>query len=90
MGLLSTGINEIIAVTKDNAAPIGIILRDGQCPKMILFKGSATEKNIRTYGWVTANFVSQASLYARFAFHDAEADELTAEGDMQRLRDKLL
>ena len=87
MGLLSHGINEIIAVTKDNAAPIGIILRDGQCPKMILFKGSKTEENIRKYGWVTANFVSQASLYARFAFHDAETDELTAEGDMQRLRD---
>ena len=63
MGLLSHGINEIIAVTKDNAAPIGIILRDGQCPKMILFKGSKTEENIRKYGWVTANFVSQASLY---------------------------
>ena len=85
MGLLSAGINEIIAVTKDNAAPIGIILRDGQCPKMILFKGSKTEENIRKYGWVTANFVSKASLYARYAFHDAEPAELTAAGDMQHL-----
>ena len=87
MGLLSPGINEIIAVTKDNAAPIGIILRDGQCPKMILFKGSKTEENIRKYGWVTANFVSRASLYARYAFSDVELSELTAEGDMQRLRE---
>ena len=85
MGLLSFGINEIIAVTKDNAAPIGIILREGQCPKMILFKGSKTEENIRKYGWVTANFVSKASLYARYAFGDVRGDELTAEGDMQRL-----
>ena len=87
MGLLSPGINEIIAVTKDNAAPIGIILRDGQCPKMILFKGSKTEENIRKYGWVTANFVSRASLYARYAFSDVELSELTSEGDMQRLRE---
>ena len=87
MGLLSPGINEIIAVTMDNAAPIGIILRDGQCPKMILFKGSKTEENIRKYGWVTANFVSRASLYARYAFSDVEPSELAAEGDMQRLRE---
>ena len=85
MGLLSHGINEIIAVTKDNAAPIGIIQREGQCPKMILFKGSKTEENIRKYGWVTANFVSRASLYARYAFSDVDPSELTAEGDMQRL-----
>lgn len=85
MGLLSVGINEIIAVTKDNAAPIGIILREGQCPKMILFKGSKTEENIRKYGWVTANFVSQASFYARYAFEDVSPAELTADGDMQRL-----
>jgi len=87
MGLLSFGINEVIAVTKDNAAPIGIILREGQCPKMILFKGSKTEENIRKYGWVTANFVSRASLYARYAFEDVNAEELTSAGDMQRLSD---
>ncbi len=87
MGLLSFGINEIIAVTKDNAAPIGIILREGQCPKMILFKGSKTEENIRRYGWVTANFVSKASLYARYSFSDVDAEELTNDGSMQRLRD---
>ncbi len=87
MGLLSEGINEIIAVTKDNAAPIGIILREGQCPKMVLFKGSQTERNIREFGWVTANFVSQASLYPRYAFSDVSLDELVSDGDgeMQRL-----
>ena len=85
LGLVSEGITEVIAVTKDNAAPIGIILREGQCPKLILFKGSATEKNIRKYGWVTANFVSDAYLYAKYAFYDAEKDELTEAGGFQRL-----
>ncbi|HJJ45413.1 MAG TPA: DUF447 family protein, partial [Methanocorpusculum sp.] len=49
LGLVSEGITEVIAVTKDNAAPIGIIQREGQCPKLILFKGSKTEENIRKY-----------------------------------------
>lgn len=84
--LLSEGINEIIAVTKDNAAPIGIILRKNQCPKMILFKGSKTEQNIREFGWVTANFVSLASLYPKYAFSDVEADELV-EAEFDALMD---
>ncbi|HJJ39011.1 MAG TPA: DUF447 family protein [Methanocorpusculum sp.] len=86
LGLITEGITEIIAVTKDNAAPIGIILREGQCPKMILFKGSKTEENIRKYGWVSANFVSDVYLYPKYAFSDAEPDELTEENGFQRLK----
>lgn len=78
MGLLSEGITEVIAVTKDNAAPIGIIVRPGQGPKMILFKGSRTEENIRQFGWVTANFVSDCFLYPKYAFSDVMPEELTA------------
>ena len=87
MGLVTEGITEIIAVTKDNAAPIGIILREGQCPKLILFKGSKTEQNIRRYGWMSANFVSDVYLYPKYAFSDARADELVEENGYQRLAD---
>ena len=86
MGLLDEGITEIIAVTKDNAAPIGIILREGQCPKLILFKGSKTEENIRRYGWMTANFVSDSLLYPKYAFSDAAPEELASDGEYQYLK----
>lgn len=76
MGLLGTGITEIIAVTKDNAAPIGIILKPEQTPKMVLFNGSNTSENILKYGWVTANFVSDSYPYAYYAFNDCAASDL--------------
>lgn len=77
MGLLSEGITEVIAVTKDNAAPIGIITKPGQkTPKMILFKGSKTSENVKKYGWVTANFVSDCYLYPFYAFSDVEKSDL--------------
>ncbi|HJJ29041.1 MAG TPA: DUF447 family protein [Methanocorpusculum sp.] len=76
LGLLDAGINEIIAVTRDNAAPIGIIQKPGQTPKMILFKGSKTVQNILDYGWVTANFVSDSYPYAFYAFNDCRAEDL--------------
>ena len=76
MGLLSEGITEVIAVTKDNAAPIGIIVKPGRSPKMILYKGSKTAENVVKYGWVTANFVSDAYLYTQYAFTDVQAENL--------------
>lgn len=77
MGLLGEGITEIIAVTKDNAAPIGIISKPGQTtPKMILFKGSKTSENVKKYGWVTANFVSDCYLYPQYAFSDVDISDL--------------
>jgi hypothetical protein len=89
MGLLGEGITEVIAITKDNAAPMGIIVKSGLSPKMVLFKGSKTAKNIVEYGWVTANFVSDCYLYPQYAFLDVAADDLvdTSVGGimMQRL-----
>ena len=76
MGLLTEGITEVIAVTKDNAAPMGIIVKPGMSPRMILFKGSKTVENILTYGWVTANFVSDCYLYPQYAFSDVEPGDL--------------
>ncbi|MDU9376500.1 hypothetical protein McpSp1_11210 [Methanocorpusculaceae archaeon Sp1] len=77
MGLLGEGITEVIAVTKDNAAPMGIIVKPGMSPRMILFKGSATVENILKHGWVTANFVSDCYLYPQYAFSDAAPSDLS-------------
>ena len=56
MGLLTEGINEVIATTRFNAAPMGIISRGGEL-RMMLFHGSHTAANIERDGWVVANFV---------------------------------
>lgn len=76
MGLLGEGITEVIAVTKDNAAPMGIIVKPGMAPRMILYKGSKTVENILATGWVTANFVSDCYLYPLYAFSDVPPEEL--------------
>lgn len=76
MGLLGEGITEVIAVTKDNAAPMGIIVKQGMSPRMVLFKGSKTVANILGYGWVTANFVSDCYLYPQYAFSDVATEDL--------------
>lgn len=91
MGLINEGITEVIAVTHNNAAPIGIILKHSQSPKMVLFKGSKTSENVKKYGWVTANFVSDSYLYPYYAFNDAQEDEMRSAVfsgvEMQVLRD---
>ncbi|HTY15801.1 MAG TPA: DUF447 domain-containing protein [Methanoregulaceae archaeon] len=69
MGLLREGINEIIATTGGNAAPIGIVVRNGN-PGMVLFRGSHTSENVETRGWVVANFVFDPVLYVITAFDD--------------------
>jgi len=69
MGLLKSGINEVIATTRFNAAPMGIHFREGNA-SMVLFCGSNTAKNIEREGWVVANFVQDPVLYVRTAFED--------------------
>ena len=90
MGLLKGGINEVIATTAKNAAPIGIHYRDGKAT-MILFSGSHTAANIERDGWVVANIVHDPVLYVKTAFEDLPADAFVEEpiGDrrMTRLRD---
>ncbi len=78
MGLLKTGINEVIVTTEYNAAPIGIIFRDGVA-KMILFSGSHTAQNIEKYGWLVANFVYDPILYVTTAFEDISQDAFLEE-----------
>lgn len=86
VGLISEGITEIIAVSGENAAPIGIIQRPGQKPYLILFKGSETERNVRSCGLLTANFVSDAYLYPYYAFNDAGIDDFELDGRFQYLK----
>jgi len=53
---LKDGINEVIATTACNAAPMGIHYRDGEA-NMVLFCGSHTAQNVERDGWVVANFI---------------------------------
>jgi hypothetical protein len=78
MGLLRGGINEVIATTKFNAAPIGIHYRDKkyQC---VLFLGSHTAQNIARDGWVVANFIHDPVLYVKTAFEDLPCDQFIEE-----------
>lgn len=90
MGLLKGGINEIIATTGFNAAPMGIQYRDGKAT-MVLFLGSHTAENVRKDGWVVANFTHDPVLYVRTAFEDLSRDmfvgEPVAGRTMQRLNE---
>ncbi|MEI7648888.1 MAG: DUF447 domain-containing protein [Methanomicrobiales archaeon] len=90
MGLLKPGINEVIATTEFNAAPMGIIFRDGVA-RMVIFSGSHTAKNIEKNGWLVANFVYDPILYVKTAFedltHDAFLEETVNGRKMHRLKD---
>lgn len=78
MGLLQEGINEVIATTWCNAAPMGIIFRDGVY-RMVLFRGSHTAMNVERWGWVVANLVHDPVLYVRTAFDDLPASAFVEE-----------
>jgi uncharacterized protein len=83
MGLLKGGINEVIATTAFNAAPMGIHLRDGKAT-MVLFPGSHTVENIRRDGWLVANFIHDPIMYVKTAFEDLPKEMFIDEpmGDM--------
>jgi hypothetical protein len=90
MGLLKPGINEVIATTEYNAAPMGIIFKEGVA-RMVVFSGSHTAKNIEKNGWLVANFVYDPILYVTTAFedltNDAFLDETVNGRKMHRLND---
>ena len=78
MGLIKGGINEVIATTAFNAAPIGIHFRD-KTASMILFVGSHTAENVERDGWVVANLIHDPVLYVRTAFEDLPRDAFVEE-----------
>lgn len=88
MGLLTEGINEVIATTRFNAAPMGIICRDAQV-RMVIFRGGHTAHNIERDRWVVANIVHDPVLYVTTAFSDLPRDAflpVTVHGrEMHRL-----
>jgi hypothetical protein len=90
VGLLKEGINEVIATTSYNAAPMGIHYRAG-IYRMILFSGSHTASNIERDGWVIANIVHDPVIYVKAAFGDLPresfVDEPVSGRTMQRLTD---
>jgi len=69
MGLLKGGINEVIATTAFNAAPIGIHYREKRY-RIVLFLGSHTAENIARDGWVVANVIHDPLVYVKTAFED--------------------
>jgi len=88
MGLLSEGINEVIATTRFNAAPMGIICRDATM-RMALFTGSHTAQNIERERWVVSNIIYDPLIYVTTAFSDLPHDAfltVTVRGrEMHRL-----
>jgi uncharacterized protein len=78
MGLLKEGINEVIATTHKNAAPMGIILKNEKL-RMILFHGSHTAERIVSGGWVVANFIFDPVMYVTTAFDDLPAEAFIEE-----------
>src|SRR5512136_2381994 len=69
LGLLREGINEVIATTWQNAAPMGLIYRNN-ATRMVVFQGSHTAERIRQDGWVVANFIFDPLIYVKTAFED--------------------
>lgn len=63
------GINEVIATTLFNAAPMGII-RKGDSFSMIIFKTSHTANNVIRDGWIVANITNDPILFVTTAFED--------------------
>ncbi|MGB8309637.1 MAG: DUF447 domain-containing protein [Methanoregula sp.] len=90
MGLLKTGINEIIATSAFNAAPMGLHLRDKEAT-MFLFPGSHTAENVVRDGWIVANIIHDPVMYVKTAFDDLPRDAFVEEPVsgrlMYRLRD---
>ena len=78
MGLLRGGINEVIATTTFNAAPIGIHYREKKYTA-VLFLGSHTAENIARDGWVVANFIHDPVLYVKTAFEDLPKEQFIEE-----------
>ena len=78
MGLLRGGINEVIATTAFNAAPVGIHYREKKY-RAVLFLGSHTAQNIARDGWVVANFVHDPVLYVKTAFEDLPKEQFIEE-----------
>jgi len=78
MGILRGGINEVIATTAFNAAPVGIHYREKQY-RAVLFLGSHTAENVVRDGWIVANLVHDPVMYVKTAFEDLPLEMFVQE-----------
>lgn len=78
MGPIKEGINEIIATTTGNAAPMGIISRKDTL-QMAVYLTSHTARNIERDGWVIAHITTDPLLFVTTAFSDLPEDAYTDE-----------
>ncbi|MCP1661837.1 MAG: DUF447 family protein [Methanocalculus sp. MSAO_Arc1] len=76
--ILREGINEVIGTTHLNAAPMGVIYRNGKFA-LALFKGSHTAENIVRDGWFVANIIHDPVIYVETAFGDLADDSFVPE-----------
>ncbi|MDD1723613.1 MAG: DUF447 family protein [Methanospirillum sp.] len=85
--ILQEGISEVIATTRYNAAPMGII-RKGEDFSLIIFKTSHTAENISRENRVVAHIVQDPELFVRAAFDDLSPDVFVEDtaGDMEICR----
>lgn len=76
--VLREGINEVIASTYLNAAPMGII-RKGELLSVIIFKTSHTAGNVIRDGWIVAHITRDPILFVKTAFGDLPADQFVKD-----------
>lgn len=75
---MQEGINEVIATTFLNAAPMGIICRNGEL-MMAIYRTSHTAAHIEEEGCVVANIMHDPVLFVKTAFDDLTPDEFIEE-----------
>jgi hypothetical protein len=78
MGLLKEGINEVIGTTTLNAAPMGVIYRNGRY-SMVAYLGSHTSENLANQGYMVANILHDPVIYVTTAFDDLPEEAFTSE-----------
>jgi hypothetical protein len=76
--VLCEGINEVIASTHLNAAPMGII-RKGDNLSVIIFKNSHTAGNVIRDGWIVAHITRDPILFVKTAFGDLPVNEFVSD-----------
>jgi hypothetical protein len=84
---MQDGINEVIATTMVNAAPMGIICRDNRL-MMAVFRTSHTALHIENQGVIVANIIHDPVLFVQTAFSDLPSDAFIYEnvGDQEVCR----
>ncbi len=87
---MQEGINEVIATTRMNAAPMGIICRDNQL-MMAVYRSSHTASRIEEGSCVVANIIHDPVVFVQTAFGDLPEEDFIAgtAGDIRywRLKD---